>query len=136
MSQGASKVALSSITSKELWERSGRFEQLGSEVRWPDTGIQTPIGYNGKLRTWIQLFKFEDRKQVPYMLTPTHEEEITALVSRISQSYKDLPLRLYQICMSYVRVTCSHTTDHPLKHGSIAMSSDPVMACSGRVSSS
>lgn len=70
------------------------------------------------------------------MLTPTHEEEITALVSRISQSYKDLPLRLYQICMSYARMSCSDIADHPLKPGSIATSSDPVMACSGHVSSS
>lgn len=31
------------------------------------------------------------------MLSPTHEEEITALVANSVHSYKDLPLRLYQI---------------------------------------
>lgn len=55
----------------------------------------------------IQLLRFEDRKQVPYMLSPTHEEEITSLVSRISQSYKDLPLRLYQISASPRRTDIS-----------------------------
>lgn len=31
------------------------------------------------------------------MLSPTHEEEITTLVASTLNSYKDLPLRLYQI---------------------------------------
>lgn len=30
------------------------------------------------------------------MLSPTHEEEITTLVASTLNSYKDLPLRLYQ----------------------------------------
>lgn len=34
------------------------------------------------------------------MLSPTHEEEITTLVANTLQSYKDLPLRLYQISES------------------------------------
>lgn len=34
------------------------------------------------------------------MLSPTHEEEITTLVANTVQSYKDLPLRLYQISKS------------------------------------
>ena len=47
-----------------------------------------------------QLFYFRDRKNTKYMLSPTHEEEITSLVGSIVQSYKDLPIRLYQICGS------------------------------------
>lgn len=43
------------------------------------------------------MFRFSDRKDVPYLLAPTHEEEITALVSKTVKSYKSLPLRLYQI---------------------------------------
>jgi len=38
---------------------------------------------------------------VPYLLSPTHEEEITSLVARTVRSYKDLPLRLYQITPKY-----------------------------------
>lgn len=44
-----------------------------------------------------QLFRFSDRKEGKYLLSPTHEEEITALVARSAKSYKNLPLRLYQI---------------------------------------
>lgn len=48
--------------------------------------------------TAMQLFRLEDRKHAKYLLSPTHEEEITTLVGDIVKSYKDLPLRLYQIC--------------------------------------
>jgi prolyl-tRNA synthetase len=34
------------------------------------------------------------------MLSPTHEEEITSVVAGTLKSYKDLPIKLYQICMS------------------------------------
>lgn len=75
---GASRVALSTITSKDLWQRSGRLTQLEAE-----------------------LFGFEDRKGSKYMLSPTHEEEITALVAKTVKSYKELPLRLYQITRKF-----------------------------------
>jgi prolyl-tRNA synthetase len=39
-----------------------------------------------------------DRKRSGFILSPTHEEEITNLVSDMTNSYKDFPLRLYQIC--------------------------------------
>lgn len=45
----------------------------------------------------IKLFRLKDRKDVKYLLSPTHEEEITSLVRDIVKSYKQLPLRLYQI---------------------------------------
>ncbi|TDZ22983.1 putative proline--tRNA ligase [Colletotrichum orbiculare MAFF 240422] len=35
------------------------------------------------------------------MLSPTHEEEITSLVASSVKSYKDLPLRLYQITRKF-----------------------------------
>lgn len=38
---------------------------------------------------------------MPYLLSPTHEEEITTLVARTVKSYKELPLRLYQITRKY-----------------------------------
>ncbi|KAI8956186.1 class II aaRS and biotin synthetase [Xylaria longipes] len=79
MSQlGASKVSLSSISSQALWQQTNRLEGYGQE-----------------------LFRFTDRKDVPYILAPTHEEEITTLVAKTVKSYKSLPLRLYQIGRKY-----------------------------------
>ncbi|KZL68959.1 prolyl-trna synthetase, partial [Colletotrichum incanum] len=75
---GASRVALSTITSKDLWQKSGRLAQLEPE-----------------------LFGFDDRKGAKYMLSPTHEEEITTLVAKTVKSYKELPLRLYQITRKF-----------------------------------
>ncbi|KAI5205325.1 prolyl-tRNA synthetase [Aureobasidium subglaciale] len=71
---GAAKVSLSTISSEELWKKTGRF-----------------VGHGG------ELFGFRDRKDAKFLLSPTHEEEITSLVASTVQSYKDLPLRLYQI---------------------------------------
>ncbi|KAI0489841.1 class II aaRS and biotin synthetase [Xylaria cf. heliscus] len=79
MSQlGASKVSLSSISSQALWQQTNRLDGYGNE-----------------------LFRFTDRKEVPYILAPTHEEEITTLVAKTVRSYKSLPLRLYQIGRKY-----------------------------------
>ncbi|KAI0136247.1 hypothetical protein BJ170DRAFT_677128 [Xylariales sp. AK1849] len=75
---GASKVSLSSISSQALWEKTNRLEGYGPE-----------------------LFRLNDRKDTPYLLAPTHEEEITSLVSKLVSSYKNLPLRLYQIGRKY-----------------------------------
>ncbi len=43
------------------------------------------------------LFTLSDRRERPLVLGPTHEEVITELVKRNVQSYRDLPLLLYQI---------------------------------------
>ncbi|PFH63343.1 hypothetical protein XA68_13800 [Ophiocordyceps unilateralis] len=75
---GASRLSLSTLTTEELWRKSGRFEQLAPE-----------------------LFRLNDRREVPLMLSPTHEEEITKLVTKTQKSYKDFPLRLYQITRKY-----------------------------------
>ncbi|KAA6411002.1 MAG: hypothetical protein FRX48_05313 [Lasallia pustulata] len=75
---GASKVSLSTLSSEELWEKSGRLSSSSSE-----------------------LFRLHDRKEAGYLLSPTHEEEITSLVGSIVKSYKELPLRLYQITRKY-----------------------------------
>lgn len=58
----------------ELWERSGRYPSFGKT-----------------------LFTLMDRKEHRLALGPTHEEVITELVHRYVQSYRDLPLLLYQI---------------------------------------
>jgi prolyl-tRNA synthetase len=44
-----------------------------------------------------QLFRLQDRKGSEYLLAPTHEEEITALVSKDVISWRSLPVRVYQI---------------------------------------
>jgi len=75
---GASKVSLSSLSSEELWRKSGRLDRSNQE-----------------------LFHVEDRKGAKFLLSPTHEEEITSLVGDTVKSYKDLPLRLYQISRKY-----------------------------------
>jgi len=43
------------------------------------------------------LFKFKDRHGRELALAPTHEEVITDLARRFIQSYRDLPLAVYQI---------------------------------------
>jgi prolyl-tRNA synthetase len=74
----ATKVSLSSISSEELWQRSGRLEGRDSEF-----------------------LRLQDRKGAKYLLSPTHEEEITEIVASSVNSYKDLPLRLYQVTRKY-----------------------------------
>lgn len=77
-SVGASKVSLSSLSSQELWRKSGRLDGRNAE-----------------------LFHLKDRKDAGYLLAPTHEEEITTIVKNAVHSYKDLPLRLYQVSRKY-----------------------------------
>jgi len=74
---GASKVSLSSITTEALWQQSGRYSANS------------------------ELLRIKDRRESGFLLSPTHEEEITALVGSMVHSYKDLPLRLYQIGRKY-----------------------------------
>ncbi|KAI5780532.1 prolyl-tRNA synthetase [Geopyxis carbonaria] len=75
---GASRLALSSITTEKLWKKTGRLEKAGAE-----------------------LLRFNDRKGGKYLLAPTHEEEITTLIAGLVGSYKQLPLRVYQIGRKY-----------------------------------
>lgn len=75
---GASKVSLSTFSSEKLWAQSGR---LAGDNR--------------------ELFKLQDRRGTPLLLSPTHEEEITSLVSGVVHSYRNLPLRLYQVTRKY-----------------------------------
>ena len=58
----------------ELWQQSGRWVSFGQS-----------------------LFTLTDRKEHKLALGPTHEEVITDLVHRYVQSYRDMPLLLYQI---------------------------------------
>jgi len=56
---------------------------------WQETGRDKAFGRG--------LFTLSDRRERRLVLGPTHEEVITQLVSHNVQSYRDLPLMLYQI---------------------------------------
>ena len=56
---------------------------------WQETGRDLAFGQG--------LFTLSDRRDRKLVLGPTHEEVITQLVRRNVQSYRDLPLLLYQI---------------------------------------
>jgi len=71
---GGQELMLPALQPFELWEESGRYPSFG--------------------RT---MFTVTDRKEHKLALGPTHEEVITELVHRYVQSYRDLPLLLYQI---------------------------------------
>lgn len=71
---GAQEVHLPALHPIELWEQSGRAALMGPT-----------------------LFRLVDRKERTFALGPTHEEVISYLASRSIQSYRDLPITLYQI---------------------------------------
>lgn len=71
---GAIEVLMPMVQPAELWQESGRWEQMDAE-----------------------LLRFKDRHTRDFVLGPTHEEVITDLVRREITSYKQLPLNLYQI---------------------------------------
>lgn len=75
---GALEVSLSFNTPAELWKESGRFNVFGKE-----------------------LLRFKDRKENDFVLGPTHEEAMVALVRNKINSYKQLPLHLYQIGLKF-----------------------------------
>lgn len=56
---------------------------------WKETGRWTHYGK--------ELLRFKDRNGREYCLGPTHEEVITDLIRKEVKSYRQLPVRLYQI---------------------------------------
>ena len=71
---GALEVMMPIAQPSELWEESGRLNTFGPE-----------------------LFGLRDRHNRPFVLGPTHEEVVSDLVRHDLNSYKQLPLILYQI---------------------------------------
>jgi prolyl-tRNA synthetase len=71
---GCSEVFLPAVIPAELWQESGRWEKYGA-----------------------QLLRFKDRKGGDFVIGPTHEEVICALVRDDVRSWRQLPLNLYQI---------------------------------------
>ncbi|MDO4280128.1 MAG: proline--tRNA ligase [Peptococcaceae bacterium] len=62
----------------ELWEESGRWDAYGAEM-----------------------FRVVDRHGREFCLGPTHEEVVTDVCRQFIKSYKQVPLRLYQIQNKY-----------------------------------
>ncbi len=71
---GGQELRLPVLQPFELWQQSGRWVSFGQS-----------------------LFTLTDRKEHKLALGPTHEEVIADLAHRYVQSYRDLPLLLYQI---------------------------------------
>lgn len=72
---GGQEVLLPALHPKELWAKTGRWEDPGKKV----------------------MFQFEGGGEREYGLGWTHEEIVTPLAKRFIQSYRDLPLAVYQI---------------------------------------
>ncbi|XP_069682738.1 probable proline--tRNA ligase, mitochondrial isoform X2 [Periplaneta americana] len=76
---GAQKLLLPLLTPGELWKTTGR---------WMDAGEE--------------LFILTDRHHKEFVLSPTHEEAVTELMASIPElSYRQLPLRLYQVTSKF-----------------------------------
>jgi len=71
---GALEVSMPVVQPAELWEESGRWDVMGDELQ-----------------------RLKDRHERDFCLGPTHEEVITDLVRNEVNSYKQLPMNIYQI---------------------------------------
>ena len=71
---GAMEILMPAVQPAELWEETGRWETFGG-----------------------QLLTMTDSNGRNYCYGPTHEEVITDLMRNELQSYKQLPINLYQI---------------------------------------
>lgn len=71
---GALELLMPAVQPKELWDETGRWAVFGP-----------------------QMLKIKDRHDRDFCFGPTHEEVITDVVRREINSYKQLPINLYQI---------------------------------------
>jgi prolyl-tRNA synthetase len=71
---GAQEILMPAVCPAELWQESGRWDHYGKE-----------------------LLRIKDRHDRDFCFGPTHEEIVTDIVRREIQSYRDLPMNLYQI---------------------------------------
>ncbi|SQH75921.1 prolyl-tRNA synthetase [Shewanella benthica] len=71
---GAIEILMPMVQPADLWIETGRWEKFGPE-----------------------LLRFKDRHNRDFVLGPTHEEVITDIIRKEINSYKQLPLTLYQI---------------------------------------
>ncbi len=71
---GAQEVLMPAVQPAELWQESGRWDEMGGEM-----------------------LRLKDRHDRDFCFGPTHEEVITDLVRHEIRSYKQLPANFYQI---------------------------------------
>jgi prolyl-tRNA synthetase len=71
---GAQELQMSVLQPAELWHETGRWDDYGPE-----------------------LVRLKDRHDRDFVLGPTHEEVITTLIKQEVNSYKKLPINVYQI---------------------------------------
>ena len=71
---GGQEVHMPALHPLEIWQQTGRDAAMGQA-----------------------LFHLKDRREREMVLAPTHEEVITQMVKSHVESYRDLPLTLYQI---------------------------------------
>lgn len=76
--KGGQELLMPIMQPAELWLETGRWSVYGDEM-----------------------FRLKDRHNRDFCLGPTHEEMITTLVKADVRSYRQLPLRLYQIQNKY-----------------------------------
>jgi prolyl-tRNA synthetase len=75
---GALEVLMPVIQPGELWQKTNRWYEYGPEM-----------------------FKIADRNKRDFCLGPTHEELFTTIAGAELNSYKDLPINLYQIQVKF-----------------------------------
>jgi len=75
---GANEILMPIVQPAELWKQSGRWDDYGPEM-----------------------MKLKDRHGRDFTLGPTHEELVTFLVQNELNSYKQLPITLYQMANKY-----------------------------------
>ena len=75
---GSAEILMPSIQPCELWQESGRWDDYGPE-----------------------LLRLSDRHDREYCVGPTFEEVITDLIRKELNSYKQLPINLYQISSKF-----------------------------------
>ena len=71
---GAQEIQMPVVQPADLWRESGRWDVMGPE-----------------------LMRMRDRHERDYAMGPTHEEVVTDLVRRTVDSYKQIPLNVYQM---------------------------------------
>jgi prolyl-tRNA synthetase len=71
---GAQEVLMPAVQPAELWQESGRWNEMGDEM-----------------------LRLKDRHDRDFCFGPTHEEVITDLIRNELRSYKQLPANFYQI---------------------------------------
>jgi prolyl-tRNA synthetase len=75
---GGNELHFPALLPREPYEMTNRWDEYGNNI-----------------------FRLQDRRNNDYLLAPTHEEMFALIVKDICNSYKDLPVQLFQIQTKY-----------------------------------